>query len=142
MHLFARSLLPAFVGLLVRVVSWCCRCGLRSSDEVLSSLVNGDIEVGFPEQLLRGSRRFLQYGSDEGQIIASSVEVLDHSRLCDLGDTISHGLEPFEVRPESFVSPALDGFEVPWLRRFVGEGLKIGGEASTEVAPVVDAVSR
>jgi hypothetical protein len=37
--------------------------------------------------------------------------------------------------------PALDGFEVPWLRRFVGEGLEIGGEASTEVAPVVDAVS-
>jgi hypothetical protein len=27
------------------------------------------------------------------------------------------------------------------LRRFVGEGLKIGGEASTEIAPVVDAVS-
>jgi hypothetical protein len=27
------------------------------------------------------------------------------------------------------------------LRWFVGEGLKVGGEASTEVAPVVDAVS-
>jgi hypothetical protein len=40
-----------------------------------------------------------------------------------------------------FRPPALDGFEVPWLRQFVGEGLKIGGEASTEVAPVVDAVS-
>jgi hypothetical protein len=36
---------------------------------------------------------------------------------------------------------ALDGFEVPWLRRFVGERLKVGGEASTEVASVVDAVS-
>jgi hypothetical protein len=35
---------------------------------------------------------------------------------------------------------ALDGFEVPWLRWFVGEGLEVGGEASTEVAPVVDAV--
>jgi hypothetical protein len=64
-----------------------------------------------------------------------------HGRLRDLGDTISHGLEPFEVRPESFVPPTLDGFEVPWLRWFVGEGLKVGGEASTEVAPVVDAVS-
>jgi hypothetical protein len=41
-----------------------------------------------------------------------------------------------EFRPS-----ALDGFEVPWLRRFVGEGLKIGGEAPTEVTPVVDAVS-
>jgi hypothetical protein len=36
---------------------------------------------------------------------------------------------------------ALDGFEVPRLRRFVGEGLEVGGEASTEVALVVDAVS-
>jgi hypothetical protein len=40
-----------------------------------------------------------------------------------------------------FRPPALDGFEVLWLRRFVGEGLEIGGEASTEVAPVVDAMS-
>jgi hypothetical protein len=56
---FARPLLPSFVGLLVRIASWCCRCRYRSSDEVLSSLVGGDVEVGFPEQLLRGSRRFL-----------------------------------------------------------------------------------
>jgi hypothetical protein len=102
-YFFARSLLPAFVGLLVRVASWCCRCGLRSSDEVLGSLVGGDVEVGFPEQLLGGSRRLLQYGSDEGRVIGSSVEVLDHGRFRDLRDTISHGLEPFEVRPESFV---------------------------------------
>jgi hypothetical protein len=140
-YFFTRSFLPVFVGLLVRVASWCCRCGLCSSDEVLGSLVGGDVEVGFPEQLLGGSQRLLQYGSDEGRVIGSSVEVLDHGCLRDLRDTISHGLEPFEVRPESFVSPALDGFEVPRLRRFVGEGLKIGGEASTEVAPVVDAVS-
>jgi hypothetical protein len=44
-------------------------------------------------------------------------------------------------RRVSFVPPALDGFEVPWLRRFVGERLKVSGEAPTEVAPVVDAVS-
>jgi hypothetical protein len=140
-HFFARPLLPAFVELLVRVVSWCCRCGLCSSDEVLSSLVGDDVEISFPEQLLESGWRFLQYGSDEGRVIGSSVEVLDHGCLRDLGDTISHGLEPFEVRPKSFVPPTLDGFEVPWLRRFVGEGLEIGGEASTEVAPVVDAVS-
>jgi hypothetical protein len=36
---------------------------------------------------------------------------------------------------------APDGFEVPWLRRFVREGLEIGDEATTEVAPIVDAVS-
>jgi hypothetical protein len=58
-YFFARSLLPAFVGLLVRVTSWCRRCGLRSPNEVLISLVGGDVEVGFPEQLLGGNRRFL-----------------------------------------------------------------------------------
>jgi hypothetical protein len=115
-HFFARPLLPAFVGLMVRVASWRCRCGLRSSDEVLSSLVGGDVEVGFPEQLPGGSRRLLQYGSDEGRVIGSSVEVLDYGRFRDLGDTVSHGLEPFEVRPKSLVPPALDGFDVPWLR--------------------------
>jgi hypothetical protein len=58
-YFFARPLLPALVGWLVRVASWCCRCGFCSSDEVLSSLVGGDVEVGFPEQLLGGSRRLL-----------------------------------------------------------------------------------
>jgi hypothetical protein len=47
--LFTRPLLPAFVGLLVRVTSRCCRCRLCSSDEVLSLFVGGDVEVGFPE---------------------------------------------------------------------------------------------
>jgi hypothetical protein len=56
---FARPLLPMLVGLLVRVASRCRWCWLRSSDEVLSSLVGGDVEVGFPEQLLGGSRRLL-----------------------------------------------------------------------------------
>jgi hypothetical protein len=78
---------------------------------------------------------------DEGRVVGSPVEIFDHCCLRDLGDTISHGLEPFEVWPKSFVSPALDGFEVPWLRRFVGERLKVGGEAPAEVASVVDAVS-
>jgi hypothetical protein len=63
---FTRPLFPTFVGLLVRVASQCRRCRLCSSDEVLSSFVGGDVEVGFPEQQLRGSRRFLQYGTDEG----------------------------------------------------------------------------
>jgi hypothetical protein len=58
-HFFARPLFPAFVGLLVHVTSWCYWCGLCSSDEVLGSLVGGDVEVGFPEQLLGGSRRLL-----------------------------------------------------------------------------------
>ena len=47
--LFTRPLLPAFVGLLVRVASRCYRCRLCSSDEVLSSFIGGDVEVSFPE---------------------------------------------------------------------------------------------
>jgi hypothetical protein len=137
---FTRPLLLAFVGLLVRVTSWCRRCRLCSSDEVLSSFVGGDVEVSFPEQLLGGSRCFLEYGADDGRVIRSTVEVLDHCCLCDLGDTISHGLKPFEVRPKSLIPSALDGFEVPWLHQFVGERLEVGGEASTKIAPVVDAV--
>jgi hypothetical protein len=58
-NFFARPLLPTLVGLLVRVASRCHWCWLHSSDEVLSSLVSGDVEVGFPEQLLGGSRCLL-----------------------------------------------------------------------------------
>jgi hypothetical protein len=46
---FARPLLPTLVGLLVHVTSWCRRCKLCPSDEVLSSFVGGDVEVRFPE---------------------------------------------------------------------------------------------
>jgi hypothetical protein len=83
----------------------------------------------------------LQYGSDKGRVIRSPVEVLDYCCFCNLGDTISHGLKSFEVRPESLIPSALDGFEVPWLRQFVGEGLEVGDEAPTEIASVIDAVS-
>jgi hypothetical protein len=46
---FTRPLLPTFVRLLVRVASRCHRCRLCSSDEVLSSFIGGDVEVGFSE---------------------------------------------------------------------------------------------
>jgi hypothetical protein len=52
---FTRPLFPTFVGLLVRVASRCRRCRFFSSDEVLSSFVGSDVEVGFPEQLLGSS---------------------------------------------------------------------------------------
>jgi hypothetical protein len=91
--------------------------------------------------MLRGSRRLLQYGSNEGQVTGSSIEVLDHCCFRHLEDTIPHGLKSFEIRPKSLIPLALDGFEVPWLHRLVGERLKVGDEAPTEVAPVVDAVS-
>jgi hypothetical protein len=59
MDFFARSLLPTLVGLLIRVASWCRWYWFYSSNEVLTSLVGGDVEVGFPEQLLGGSRCLL-----------------------------------------------------------------------------------
>jgi hypothetical protein len=140
-NLVARPLLPMLVRLLVCITSWCRWCRLRSSDEVLSPYVGGDVEVRLPEQLLGGSRRLLKYGSDEGRVIGSPIEVLDHCCFHNLRDTISHGLKPFEVRPESLIPLAPDGFEVTWLRRLVGERLEVGDEAPTEVAPVIDAVS-
>jgi hypothetical protein len=77
-NLIARPLVPTLVGLLVRVASWCRRCRLCSSDEVMSSFIGGDVDVRLPEQLLGGIRCLLQYGSDEGRVIRSPVEVLDH----------------------------------------------------------------
>jgi hypothetical protein len=94
---FTRPLFPTFVGLLVCVASRDRRRRLCSSDEVLSSFIGGDVEVGFPEQLFGGSRRFLQYGTDEGRVNRSPVEVFDHCCFCDLGDTIPHGLKSFEI---------------------------------------------
>jgi hypothetical protein len=116
MDFFTRPLLPALVGLLVRVVPWCRWSRLRSPDEVLGTLIGGDVEVCLPEQLFGSGRHLLQYGSDEGRVIRSLVKVLDHCCFNDLGNTISHGLKPFEVRPKSLIPSAPDGFEVPWLR--------------------------
>jgi hypothetical protein len=48
-NFFTRPLLPTLVGLLVCVAPWCRWCRLRSSDEVLSSFVSGDVEVRIPE---------------------------------------------------------------------------------------------
>jgi hypothetical protein len=140
MDLLTRPLLPTLVGLLVRVAPWCRWCRFRSPDEVMGPFVSGDVEVRFSKQLFGGGRRFLQYGSDEGRVIRSPVEVLNHCCLSDLGDTISHGLKPLEVRPKCFIALAPDGFEVPWLR-LVGEGLEVGDEMPTEVTPIIDAVS-
>jgi hypothetical protein len=59
MDFFTRPLLPALVGLLVRVTPWCRWSRLRSPDEVLGSFVSGDVEVCLPEQLLGSGRRLL-----------------------------------------------------------------------------------
>jgi hypothetical protein len=73
------------VGLRVRVAPRCRWCRFRSSDDVLGPLVSGDVEVRLAKQLFGGGRRFLQYGSDEGRVIRSPVEVLNHCCLSDLG---------------------------------------------------------
>jgi hypothetical protein len=53
-HLLAGSLLPAFVWLLVRVPLQCEWYGLCASNEVLSPLIHGNVNVRLPEQLFRG----------------------------------------------------------------------------------------
>jgi hypothetical protein len=142
MDLFTRPLLPALVGLLVCVTPWCRWSRLHSPDEVLSPFVGGDVEVRLPKQLLGSGWHLLHYGSDEGQVIRSPVEVLDHCCFSDLGNVISHGLKPLEVRPKSRIPSTPNGFEVPRLRRLVGEGLEVSDKTPTEVAPIIDAVPR
>jgi hypothetical protein len=139
--LLTRPLLPTPIGLLVCVVPRCRWCRFCSSDEILGPLVSGDVEVRLSKQLFGGGRCFLQYGSDEGRVNRSSVEVLNHCYLSDFEDTISHGLKPFEVRPKCFIASVPDGFEVPWPRLLVREGLEVGNKTPTKVAPIVDVVS-
>jgi hypothetical protein len=59
MDFFVRPLLPALIGLLVRVAPWCGWSGLRFSDEVLGTFIDGDVEVRLLEQLFGSGRRFL-----------------------------------------------------------------------------------
>jgi hypothetical protein len=58
-NLFTRPLLPVLVGLLVCITLWRRRSRLRSTNEVLSPFVGGDVEVRLPEQLLGSGRRLL-----------------------------------------------------------------------------------
>jgi hypothetical protein len=97
------SLLPTFVWLLVRVPSRCGWHGLCASNEVLSPLIRGDVDVRLPEQLFRGGGCFLKYGSDKSQIVGSPIEVFNHYRLNDLGDTVPHCLKPFGEQMKSFI---------------------------------------
>jgi hypothetical protein len=139
-HFFPRPLVPAFVRLLVHVLPGRWRCGIRASDEVLGSFVGGDVDVRLPEQLFRGDGCLLEDGSDEGRVIGSSIQILDHSCLRDLGNAVPHCLESPEERAEGLVALALDGFEVSRLCQFVGEGLEIRDKPTAEVFPIVDAM--
>jgi hypothetical protein len=79
--------------------------------EVLSPLILGDVDVRLPEQLFRCGGCFLKYGLDKSRIIGSPVEVFDHSRLNDFGDTIPHCLKSFQERTKSFIILSSNGFE-------------------------------
>jgi hypothetical protein len=50
--------------------------------------------------------------------------------------------ETFWGTNEEFHHPSPNGFEIPWLRRFIGEGLEVRDKPVTEISPMVDAVSR
>jgi hypothetical protein len=141
-HLLTRPFLPALVRLLVHVPPWHGWCGFRASYEVLGPLIRSDVDVHLPEQLLGGGWRLLEYGSDEGQVVGSPIEVFNYSRLSDFEDAVPHCLKPFEERSEGLIALAPDGFEVPWLRRLIGERLEVHDKPATEVAPIVDAVPR
>jgi hypothetical protein len=59
MDFFTRPLLPALVSLLVHVAPWCRWSRLRSPNEVLGTLIGGDVEVRLPEQLFGSGRHLL-----------------------------------------------------------------------------------
>jgi hypothetical protein len=96
MHLLTGPFLPALVRLLVHIPPRCGRCGFCASDEVLCPLIRGDVDVRLPEQLFESGRCLLKYGSEEGRVVGSSIEVFNHSHLSDFGDAVPHRLKPFE----------------------------------------------
>jgi hypothetical protein len=137
-HLLTGPLLPAPVRMLVRIPSWHGWHGFRAHDEVLGPFIRGDVDVCLPKQLFGGGWCFLEYGSDKGRVVGPPVEVFNYGRLSDFGDAVPHCLKPLEEQPDGLIILAPDGFEVPWLRRLIGEGQEIGDEATTKVAPIVD----
>jgi hypothetical protein len=48
-HLFAGPFFPALIRLLVRIPSWCGWRGCCAPDEILGSLIRGDVDVRLPE---------------------------------------------------------------------------------------------
>jgi hypothetical protein len=95
-HLLVGPFFPALVRLLVRIPPWCGWRGFCASDEVLGPLILDDVDVRLPEQLFGGDWRLLEYGSDEGRVIGSSIEIFYHCRLSDFKDAIPHRLKSFE----------------------------------------------
>jgi hypothetical protein len=115
MHFLPRPLVPALVLLLVYVFlrRWGCR--ICVPDEVLGSLMSGDVDVHLPEHLFLGGGCLLEDSPDKSRVIGPTVKVLDHGCLCDIGDAVLHCLKMPEERAEGLVALALDGLEVPRL---------------------------
>jgi hypothetical protein len=141
-HLLARPFLLVLGWLLVHVPPRCGWRGFHASDEILGSLIHGDVDVCLPEQLFGGGWRLLEYGSNEGRVVGSPLEVFNYGHLSDFRDAFPHCLKPFKERSEGLIVLAPDGFELPWLRRLIGERLEVHDKSATEVTPIVDAVPR
>jgi hypothetical protein len=71
-------------------------CGSRWLNEVMGSLVDGDVHGGFLEELLGHHGGLLKHGPHEDLILRSPVEVLDHRCVDDVRDAISNGLKALE----------------------------------------------
>lgn len=109
-------------------------------DEVMSLLVCGDVSIGVAEELLRGSRSFMEDGVSKGLVTRSMIEVFDHWCLSDIGNVVPYRLKMLQEGPKGFIVLALDGLEVPWLRHLIREHLKVGDKLVVEVDLVVDVV--
>jgi hypothetical protein len=95
-HLLAGLLFPAFVRLLVHVLPRRERCGICATDEVLGPLIHCDVDVCLSEQLFGGGRCLLKYVPGKGRVVGFPIEVFNHIRLSDFGNTIPHRLKSFE----------------------------------------------
>jgi hypothetical protein len=81
----------------------------------------------------------MEDGPHEGLIMGPTIEVFNHYHLSDDGNVIPHPPKVLHEGSKGLVVLALDILEIPWLRRFIREQLKVG-DKSIEVNLVVDAV--
>jgi hypothetical protein len=132
-HLLAGPFFLVLVRLLVCIPPWHGWCGFCASDEVLGPLIRDDVDVCLPKQLFGGGWRLLEYGSDEGRVVGSPIEVFNYGRLSDFGDVVPHCLKSFKERSDGLIILGPNGFEVTWLRRLIRERLEICDKPTTEV---------
>lgn len=93
MYFISGPLVSVLVRLVVPFLLRCSGHELRLTDKVPSPFISGDVDVRFAEKLFRGGRCLLEDGPNEGRVIRSTVEVLDHDCLSHIGDAVAHGLE-------------------------------------------------